>query len=326
MAEATNTLAGLVQMNDQNLADIDVTDLLQDAPVLAVLNAVAASNGTLHKYLKQTVKAGAEFRDVNTGVANAASQDELVTATLKYLDGSFHRDVAIAQGFTAGVQAYMSKEVIRAMRSMFQGLELQILGGTGVDADGYSGLPNYSFVDGLDDSMVVNTASGAGGRSCWLIRSTEDDCSVVAGNDGNVSVEVPMSGDMPAVQKIMTNVSTGAGYNAYNAAMGGWFAMQFGSKYSVGRIVNLDSTTSNTLTDDLISEAISKFPAQRQPTMIVLDRVLLQELQDSRTATTTTGAPAPFPESSFNVPIIVTDQLATGESAITTTTTTTTTT
>lgn len=325
MAEATNTLAGLVQMNDQNLADIDVTDLLQEAPVLAAMNAVPASNGTLHKYLKQTVKAGAEFRDVNTGVANAASQDELVTATLKYLDGSFHRDVALAQGFSGGVQAYMSKEVMRAMRSMFQGLELQILGGTSVDSDGYSGLPNYSFVDGLDDGMVVN-AEGSGGRSCWLLRSTEEDCSVIAGNDGNISVEVPMSGDMPAVQKIITNTTTGAGYNAYNAAMGGWFGLQFGSRYSIGRIVNLDSTTNHTLTDDLISEAISKFPAQRQPNMIVMDRVLLQELQSSRTATNVTGAPAPFPESAFGVPIIVTDQLKTDESAITTTTTTTTTT
>ncbi len=55
MAEASNTLAGLVQMNDMNLADIDVSDLLDASPLLQVLNAVPASNGTLHKYLKQTV-------------------------------------------------------------------------------------------------------------------------------------------------------------------------------------------------------------------------------------------------------------------------------
>jgi len=312
-------------MNDQNLFDIEVTDLLQDAPVLASMFAVAASNGTLHKYLKQTVAAGAEFRAVNTGIANAASQDELITATLKYLDGSFHRDVAIAQGFSGGVDAYMAKEVMRALKSMFQGLEQQILNGTAIDADGYAGLPQNGFADGLDDGMVVD-GGGSGGRSVWLLRSTEEDCAVIAGNDGNISVEVPSNNGQPALQKIVTNVSTGAGYNAYNAAMGGWFGLQFGSKYSVGRIVNLDSTTNNTLDDDLISEALSKFPATRGANMIIADRVLLQELQASRTATNPTGAPAPFPESAFNVPIIITDQLGSSEAAFTTTTTTTTTT
>jgi hypothetical protein len=214
----------------------------------------------------------------------------------------------------------MTKEVMRAMKSMFQGLEQQILNGTAIDADGYAGLPQNGFADGLDDIMVVD-AGGAGGRSMWVLRSTEEDCAVIAGLDGNVSVEIPMNGDQPSVQKIITNVSTGAGYNAYNAAMGGWFGLQFGSKYSVGRIVNLDSTTSHTLTDKLISLALSKFPATRGANLLVGDRVLLQELQASRTATNVTGVPAPFPGEAFGVPIVVTDQLGTSESAFTTTTT-----
>ena len=64
----SNTLNGLIQINDLNLADINVTDLLQDAPVLQRMVAVPASQGgTLHKYIKQVVAAGAAFRAVNTG-------------------------------------------------------------------------------------------------------------------------------------------------------------------------------------------------------------------------------------------------------------------
>lgn len=322
MAEASNTLAGLVQMNDLNLADIMVTDLLQDAPLLQRMVAVPASQGgTVHKYLKQTVASGAEFRAVNTGIANAAPQEELVTVTLKYLDGSFHRDVAIADGYRMGRGAYMQRETEKALLSLFQGLEKQILQGTSADSDGFSGAANYSFVDSVYDGMVVD-AGGAGGRSVWAIRTTESDVAVVAGNDGQISFDF----DPDVLQKIITNTTTGAGYNALVANLAGWFGMQFGSQYSLGRIANLDSTTNNTLTDTLISEVLSKFPAARPANLLVMDRVLLQELQASRTTYSPTGQPAPFPTEAFGVPIVITDQLGTGESQLTTTTTTTTTT
>ena len=43
MAESYNTLAGLVQFNDKNLADLEISDLLDDAPLMQVLHAQAAS-------------------------------------------------------------------------------------------------------------------------------------------------------------------------------------------------------------------------------------------------------------------------------------------
>ena len=63
MAKAYNTLDGLIQLNDKNLADLSVTDLLEEAPLLKVLHAQVASNGTQHKYLKQTTASSAAFRD-----------------------------------------------------------------------------------------------------------------------------------------------------------------------------------------------------------------------------------------------------------------------
>ena len=41
MASATDTLAGLLLLGDMNNADIDVSDLLDDAPVIKALAAVA---------------------------------------------------------------------------------------------------------------------------------------------------------------------------------------------------------------------------------------------------------------------------------------------
>jgi len=108
--------------------------------------------------------------------------------------------------------------------------------------------------------------------------------------------------------------------------LAGWFAVQFGSQYSLGRIANIDGTSGKSLTDKLIADGISKFPATRQPNVIIMDRTSWYELQSSRTATNPTGAPAPFPLDAFGIPIVVSDHLKTDESALVTTTTTTTTT
>ena len=89
-----------------------------------------------------------------------------------------------------------------------------------------------------------------------------------------------------------------------------YIGFQMGGKYSAGRIANINAATdSKPLTDDLISELLSVFPAGMGPNMLVMNRTRLKDLQQSRTATNPTGAPAPFPDSSFGVPIVVTDAI-----------------
>jgi len=315
MAEADNTLAGLVQMNDQNLADLQVTDLLQDAPLLQVLFAQAASQGgTLHKYTKETVAAGAAFRAVNTGLLNTAPQEELVTVTCKFLDGHFHRDVAIALGYKDGPGAYMAKETRKELKALFASLEKQIFQSTDNDANGFTGFIGCTAVDAIADRMVID-AGGSGGESVWLIRSGENDVSVIAGNDGNLDFNYDPD---QAPQKIITDASTGAGYMAHVVNLAGWFAMQFGSIYSLGRIANCDGTAGNVVTDALIAEALSKFPATRKPTHIAMSQTKQFELQNSRTATNPTGKEAPFPTEVFGIPIVTSDQVGTSETALTT--------
>jgi hypothetical protein len=51
--------------------------------------------------------------------------------------------------------------------------------------------------------------------------------------------------------------------------------------------------------------------------MIVAGRAQQHRLQESRTATNPTGAPAPFPESAFGIPIVTVESLAQNETAIT---------
>lgn len=317
MAEYSNTLAGLLALNDANLSPAEASDVLNQAPVIAALFAQAASQGgTTHKFQRDLTDPGVGFRGVNEGITNAAGTFEIVTLALAYLDATVRRDIAIASGYGKGKQAYMDREGSKSLKKAFFALECALFRSSVNKA--FTGLPGNVFYDQItSDAMVVN-AEGTGGKSVWLMRSAEEAVSVIAGNDGRIDMS-------PSDAEVAMTDASNRAYTALQRTMGGWFDIQVGSKYDAARIVNLDGTTGHTLTDDLISAAIALAPVGRPFNMIAMNRVALKELQQSRTATNPTGAPAPFPTEAFGIPIIVTDGIPSDEAAINTTTTTTTT-
>jgi len=309
MAASYDTLAGLVQFNDQNLADLNVSDLLDDAPLMQVLHAQAASNGTEHKYLKQTTASSSSFRAALDGITKTKSADTLVTDTLAILDGSFDTDVALADAYKGGRDAWLQMELVRTMKQVFANAESQVIYGTGNDSSGFAGLVDDGQLDALADAMVY----GAGGTtadtqtSCFLIRTGADDASFILGNDGNIVVE-----DEPTI--IQKDGSGSGTFPALYCPVTGYSGFQIGGAYSVARIANIHPSDSGAnLDDDLVAEALSLFPASRQPNLCVMNRQALKMLQQSRTATNSTGAPAPFPTEAFGVPIVVTDAIVSTE-------------
>ena len=311
MAESYNTLAGLVQFNDQNLADLDVSDLLDDAPLLQVLHAQAASNGTLHKYLKQTTASSASYRAALDGATKTASADTLVTVTLKILDGSFDTDVALADAYKGGRDAWLQMELMRTMKQVFAEAEAQVIYGTGNDSSGPAGLVDNAQLDALADDMVVN-AGGSNAdtqTSCFVLRHGQDDVSFILGNDGNIVVE-----DEPT---IIQKAGSGSGvFPALYVPVTGYSALQIGGARSAARIANIecsDLTATDAFTDDDLAAAVSLFPGARGPNVIVMNRNAQRLLRQSRTATNPTGAPAPFPTEAFGIPIVVTDQIVSTE-------------
>jgi len=307
MAGETNTLTGLIQMNDQNLADINVTDLLEEAPLLKVINAVTASNGTQHKYEKQIIAPGVGFRDPNTGLLNTAGKRQLVSLDLKLMDAGFDRDRAIAMSFKDGSAAYMDKETIPSLKTAFSAAEKQMINGTSEDASG-----NAGFADAL--GTIGDKVISAGGviadkqTSVYLIKSGDDDVSSVIGNEGNITMSDMFD------NFLVTNQTTGAGYDTFRVAILGYMGVQMGSIQSAVRIANLDTVAK--LDDSLLSLAISKFPAGKKPTHIAMNSQSLLQLQDSRTATNPTGKEAPFPTEVHGIPIVDTDSIGITEAIV----------
>ena len=312
MAHDPAPLTELLKINDQNLSDVEgITDLLQDAPFLAAVQATISSNNTQHKYLKETKAPVVGFRVINNGRDHDHSADTAVTVDLQILDASFHVDQAYADEYKLGREAWMGRETQRHIRAAFSKAESQLIYGTTADGDaaGFDGIADAAPVASLAGGMVV----GAGGAisdlsSVYAVRSVPEDTDflLVTGNEGNISV-----GDW---YQQMWAGAVGS-FNAYVSPIYSWLGCQYGSIYSIGRIANLDAEV-NTLNDDLISQLLALAPSTRPFTHLVMNRRSNQQLQASRTATNPTGAPAPFPNSAFNVPIVLTDSVLNNETEV----------
>jgi hypothetical protein len=206
-------------------------------------------------------------------------------------------DVAIAKGYAKGEKAYIAREIPGQVQSLMYAVEQAVI--TTFNST-VSAVANAMFVSGTGTGTNVST-------SVYAIRSNgEKEVAIVVGNDGEVSV-----GDT-TVTSVLDGSSNS--FSSYLTPVGSYFATQVGSIYSIGRLGNL--TTAAGLTDAKIAALLNLAPADRPFTHLVMNRKSLGQLQAARTATNPTGQPAPFPESAFNVPIIVTDAITSTQATV----------
>lgn len=311
------TLNDMILINDRNLADYEITDLLQQAPFLAALAADTSSNGTQHKYLKEITAPTVGFRAINQGRPHSKSVDEMVTVDLKILDAGWSVDKAAADIYKNGKDAFIDREGWRHLRAALFAAEQQLINGD--DTDGFIGMAQADGLTMTSDDMVLSGGASSDRTSVWAVRSTPDfrDAALILGQNGNIEWGETL------VQRV--DDDEGDHFFAYVTPIQGWMGMQVGSRHSIARYANLGTGEGETLDDDKLAALIEKFPSGKPPTMFVMNRRSLRQLRDSRTATNMSGAPAPFPSEAFGIPIIVTDAITNAESAVTTTTTTTTT-
>ena len=304
MADDYYTSAQLIQFNESDL-EFDVSDVLNDAPVLAALSAFSVP-GTQLLYMKQTAAPASNFRLLNDGVDNDVATYTQVSVDLAIADASFNIDIAAAEGYRLGAAAFIALQMRNHMQSMMASIEDEIINGG--HTNGFASLSDE--LDAVADETVISAGGTTAdtGSSVYLIRSGFNDTQVAWGNEGVIEAK-----DTTIVR---TSGSSAGTYPSYYTAVTGYCGLIYGSSYSAGRIANITEDSGKGLTDALIAEALSKFPAGRGPNMLAMNRRSLFQLQNSRTATNATGAPAPYPAEAFGVPIIVTDQISSTEALI----------
>lgn len=312
MADSFLGLDELLKISDKNLAELDITDLLQDAPLLAALAADTASHGTQHQYLKETGAPTVGFRAPNAGVENSKSSDTLVTVNCSILDASFNVDKAVADPYPkGGAQAFIGREAARFLKAAFAKAEAQYLYGQAAGAaNGFAGMVDVLRYLDVNADMLVNAGGSTAdtGSSVFLIRTGANDLQAIAGANGELAIS----------ESVVTPLLDGDGkrFTGYHTPIIGHMAMQAGSKYSFARICNLTAQAGKGLTDDLIYQALALFPASRQPNLIAMSRRSLEQLRESRTATNATGTPAPRPQDVEGIRIVVTDSIVNTEAIV----------
>lgn len=318
MADDFLTISDLARINDTNIMDVGASEILNGAPVLARLPAIEATHGTSHKYLKETAAPTVGFRVPNAGREMSHTGRQTVSIDLKAMDASSMIDIIVADIFPGGAEVPVGHEVLNHIRQGLFVVEKQIWYGdqTPGDTAGFAGLADDPLYNASDAANVVNAGGTTAntGSSVWLIRASGDyrhAAAVVGRNQNGATFDVKDT----TVQKVQDG--DGKWYDAYSTPVTGWVGAQFGTKYSAVRIANLTADAGKGLTDDLIAQALAKFPANEGPTFLAMNRRSLLQLQQSRTATNPTGAPAPFPTEAHGVPIQLTDSILSTEALLT---------
>jgi len=311
MANDFLTVADMVS-DAYDLSGLETSEVRAAAPVIASLPAIPASNGVVHKQSVMTALPVTGFRSENAGRDFDHSVDRIDTVDLKILDWSWAVDKAVADSsrFAGGKEQYIAREGLRHVKSAMFNLENQWINGTGFNAAGFNGLADLATLDGLSDDMVVDAGgtTASTGSSVYLIRRNSAECGLVYHGDGAVQLG----------ETQIQNFTDGSGknYPAYYTSGCGWYAGFFGSLYSVVRIANLTADAGKGLTDDLIFQALERFPAGHSPDMMIMNRRSQFQLRSSRTATNATGAPAPLVDSAAGVPILTTDAITSVETLL----------
>lgn len=314
MADDLFALSDLLKINDTSLADIDVSDLRNMAPLMSQIPYTPATHGTLHKYTKETGAPVVGFRSANGGRDMDSSEDTEVSATLHILDFTSVIDKAVADAYVrGGATAKIAREASRHLRAAMFAYEKQLINGTvDGDASGFNGFADV--LDDSDDAMVVdaggttaNTAS-----SVYAVRFGEDDVIGVLGNEGVFDL-----GESSVIQRVVDPGTDNKSFPAYLTPGTGYTGLQIGGAYSFGRICNLTEDSGKGLTDDLVAQLLADFPASKMPTHLVCNQRSREQLRKSRTATNATGTPAPIPTEVFGIPLVVTDAIINTESLLT---------
>ena len=293
-----------------DVSDDVASDLLNDAPLMREIAMIESSNGTTHKYPKKIGAPTVGFRTVNTGRPLSKSTKIQVSAELEILDFTSQVDVALANANPkkSAIQV-VEEEGLEHLMEAIASYERQLINGQVLgDATGFSGFADSSTVANTNSEMVVNATGTAANlaTSVYAVRLRPGGIRGVYKGDGD-PFEVGETSIIKAID------DDGDSYPAYYTPGNSWLGVEFGSKYSVGRICNITDEDGKRLTDGLLSRLYAKFPTGKKPTHWVMNRDAQQMLQASRTATNPTGTEAPFPKEVFDLPVIPTDSIGSNE-------------
>lgn len=303
---ARPTLLDIAKANGSDAVAGLIEEATKAHPELT-LGEARTIRGLNYKTLVRTGNPSVSFRNANEGVTATKGTYENRLVETYILNPRFEADKAVADKYEDGWQAYLSLEALGIMEAAMALLGKQFYYGAnttyGGDAKGFPGL-----IDAHDSTNMVVDAGGTTantGTSVWAVKFGPKDVIWVYGNDGALELE--------DVRTETLYDSNSAPFTGYVQELLAYPGLQVGSLRSVGRIKKATEDAGKGVTDDLIAKLLEKFEVGIVPDVLLMNRRSLRQLRASRTATNSTGAPAPFPTEAFGIPIALSDSIASTE-------------
>jgi len=300
------TLLDVVRRNGTD----DAVGLIEEAskatPEVA-LGGARSITGLNYRARVRTAVPTVNFRSSGEGTAVDHSTYEQRLFECYLLNPQFEVDKADADAAEDGAGAYLAEEALGIMEGAFQALGTAFFYGQNATV----GKGAKSFPGLLDQYDADNMTVDAGGTtddvasSVWFVRWHPQGTRWLLGLGGKAEVTDP-----EAVRLIDTNSNPYTGYRQELYLRPG---LQVGHLKSVARIKKLTTDNGKGLTDALIDSAMALFPAGKPPTVAYMSTRSRKQWKNSRTATTPTGAPAPWPDiidgPEGPIPVKVTDSI-----------------
>lgn len=306
---ATLTSADVLKVNASEELGGLIDECIKSNPELGYFAASPITRNS-YKTLVATALPSVGFRAPGTWRTFADGTLDNRTVECKYVDASWCVEKALAEQSDWGADVLYAYQAQSHLNAAFYLIARETWYGTLADENGFNGLG--SFINQTGDFYVNANPSDAAltdQSSVWLVRTGVDAIQYAWGSQGRLT-----EGEIKDVLLSAKESTTLSGAWAVAQEIGGWCGLQISDKNAVCQIGNISATAAkNGLSDNLIYDALSRFPVGRGPTAIFMSRRSLKQLRQSRTATNATGAPAPIPTEVEGIPIFVTDAISNTE-------------
>ena len=270
------------------------------------VGAAEGITGTSYPTLVTVEDPTVPFVDVNQGSdATKVRQEERVTSCFN-MNPRWGVGLVAARRSPKSIEEIMANQALPHLRASWRTVAKCFYYGRNSvhgDTKAFPGL-----LEGYDTTNMEVDAGGTTDDVCssaWLVAWGPESVKWVFGNGARF--------ELSDIDLRNTTDSDSKQFSAYHQEMIALPGLQFLSKQHVCRIKKLTTDNDKGMTDALVASALSKFPVGVYPDVIFMSRRSLFQLQSSRTATNATGAPAPIPFESHNIPIAVTDSISNTE-------------
>lgn len=290
---------------------------LEQAPELKYFPA-RTIQGTCYNTLLRIGLPSVEFTAVNEGIQPSKSTYETKLVECHIIRSMINVDKAIAS-VDETIFDLENDEALGVTESVMRKLGRQIYYGRKEDVGDSKGF--FGLQDVVPNEKLVNAGGDAenDASSVYFIKFGRKDVTLVFGRN-----EVLKVGEF---RDESIRDANGGRLDGRVAHLTGWVGLQATNPNSVVRICNLTEQSGKTLTDDLMAQALSVFPAGQRPDIIFMTRRSQRQLQQDRASRTTLvlaggksyGGKEVYvetPTSFESIPIVSTDSLLNTEEIV----------